>query len=107
MSFGPGIALAAVGSLAFGAVFLAVALASLPVVWFGVSPTLAVAVGVAAGMAAQSGLLYTPILFAALLVGTVGTDAIPAAVLAAVAAWSTKAALDRRTEPPRRTTGRP
>ena len=35
----------------------------------------------------------------ALLVGAAGTDAIPAAVLAAVAAWSTKAALDRRTEP--------
>jgi hypothetical protein len=88
------------GGPIFPAIFLAVALASLPVVWFDASPTLAVAVGVAAGMAAQSGLLFSPILFAALLVGEAGTDAIPAAVLAAVAAWLTRAALDRRSKPP-------
>jgi H+/Cl- antiporter ClcA len=88
------------GGPIFPAIFLAVALASLPVVWFGASPTLAVAVGVAAGMAAQSGLLFSPVLFAALLVGKAGIDAIPAAVLAAVAAWLAKAALDRRSKPP-------
>ncbi len=85
------------GGPIFPAVFLGVAMASLTVVWFDVSPTLAIAVGTAAGMAAQTGLLFSPILFASLLVGKAGTDAIPATVLATVATWLTKAALDRRT----------
>jgi H+/Cl- antiporter ClcA len=67
----------------------------LPVVWFDVSPTLAVAVGAAAGMAATTRLLLTPMLFAALLAGTPGLDAVPAAVLAAAAAWLTVQALER------------
>jgi Voltage gated chloride channel len=57
------------GGPIFPAIFLGVALASLTVVWFGVSPTLAVAVGVDAGMVAQTGLLFSAVLFAALLVG--------------------------------------
>jgi H+/Cl- antiporter ClcA len=84
------------GGPIFPAVFLGVGLASLPVVWFDVSPTLAVAVGAAAGMAAQTRLLFAPLLFALLLVGKAGLDATPAAVLAAVAAWLTIAALDAR-----------
>ena len=64
--------------------------------WFDVSPTLAVAVGSAAGMAAGTRLLITSTLFAGLLVGHAGLDAIPAAVLAAAAAWLTMQALDRR-----------
>jgi H+/Cl- antiporter ClcA len=84
------------GGPIFPAVFLGVAIASLTVVWFDVSPTLAIAVGAGAGMAAQTGLLFSPILFASLLVGKTGADAIPATVLATVAAWLTKAALDRR-----------
>lgn len=70
---------------------------SLPVVWFGVSATLAVAVGAAAGMAAQTRLIVTPVLLAALLVGRQGLDTVPAAVLATAAAWLTIAALERRT----------
>jgi hypothetical protein len=35
-------------------------------------------------------------LFATLLVGAQGLDAVPAAVLAAVAAWLTATAIDRR-----------
>jgi hypothetical protein len=66
------------------------------VVWFDVSPTLAVAVGAAAGMAAQTRLLFAPLLFALLLVGKAGVDTTPAAVLAAVAAWLTIAALAAR-----------
>jgi H+/Cl- antiporter ClcA len=66
------------------------------VVWFDVSPTLTVAVGAAAGMAATSRLLLTSMLFAALLVGLQGVDAVPAAVLAASAAWLTVSAIDRR-----------
>jgi hypothetical protein len=40
-------------------------------------------------------LLLTPMLFAALLAGTPGLDAVPAAVLAAAAAWLTVQARER------------
>ena len=84
------------GGPIFPAVFLGIGVATLPVVWFGVSPTFAVAVGAAAGMAAQSRLILTSMLFAALLVGTRGFDTISATVLAAAAAWLTVTELDRR-----------
>ena len=73
-------------------------------VWFDVSPTLAIAVGVAAGTAAQTRLVLTSMLFATLLVGTQGLDAVPAAVLAAAAAWIVTMALDQRhgSKPPYR-----
>jgi chloride channel protein, CIC family len=83
------------GGPIFPAVFLGVGIATLPVVWFDVSPTLAIAVGAAAGMAAQTRFVLTSMLFGALLVGTDGVDAVPAAVLATVAAWITANALDR------------
>ena len=38
----------------------------------------------------------TPLLFASLLVGTAGVDAVPAAVLAAASAWLVIAFIDRR-----------
>jgi H+/Cl- antiporter ClcA len=84
------------GGPVFPAVFLGVALATFPVIWFDVSPTLAVAVGTAAGMAAVTRMLLTPILFAALLVGPTGVDAVPGAVIAAATAWLVIAALERR-----------
>jgi H+/Cl- antiporter ClcA len=84
------------GGPIFPAIFLGVGVATLAVVWFDVSPTLAIAVGTAAGMAAQSRLLIAPVLFAELLVGHNGIDATPAAVLAAAAAWLTIT----RLEPP-------
>jgi H+/Cl- antiporter ClcA len=84
------------GGPVFPAIFLGAALATFAVIWFDVSPTLAVAVGTAAGMASVTRMLLTPILFAALLVGPTGVDAIPAAVVAAAAAWIVIAALDRR-----------
>jgi H+/Cl- antiporter ClcA len=87
------------GGPIFPAVFLGIALAALAVVWFDVSPTLAIAVGAAAGMAAQARLLFSPLIFAALLVGSQGADAVPAAVIAAAAAWLTRAALGRRAGP--------
>ena len=77
---------------------LAVAL-FLAVVWFDASPTWAVAVGAAAGMAAETRLMVAPLLFSALLVGRAGLDTAPAAVLAATGAWLVTAALDRRTAP--------
>jgi len=81
------------GGPIFPAIFLGVGLTSLPVVWFDTSPTLAVAVGAAAGMAAQTQLIIAPVLFGALLVGTDGLDAVPAAVLATAAAWITMSAI--------------
>jgi H+/Cl- antiporter ClcA len=83
------------GGPIFPAVFLGIGVATLPVVWFDVSPTFAIAVGAAAGMAAHSGFVLTSMLFAALLVGSAGLDAVPAAVLATVAAWLTRSALSR------------
>lgn len=84
------------GGPVFPAVFLGVAMATLAVNLLDVSPTLAVAVGTAAGMAAMTRLLFASLLFAALLVGIPGLDAIPAAVMAATGAWLTRTALDRR-----------
>ncbi len=84
------------GGPVFPAMFLGIGLATFAVIAFDVSPTLAVAVGTAAGMAAMTRLLFASLLIAAVLVGSAGADTVPAAVLAAVAAWVTRAALDRR-----------
>ena len=84
------------GGPVFPAIFLGIALATFATLWFDVSPTLAVAVGAAAGTAAVTRLLVTASLFATLLVGTQGVDAVPAAVLAASAAWLVVQAVDRR-----------
>ncbi|HET6682742.1 MAG TPA: chloride channel protein [Gaiella sp.] len=86
------------GGPIFPAIFLGIALASLTEVWFGVSPTLAVAVGTAAGMAAQTRLIVTPVILSALLVGSQGLDTVPAAVLATASAWLAMALVDRRNE---------
>jgi H+/Cl- antiporter ClcA len=82
------------GGPIFPAIFLGVGVATLADVWFGVSPTVTIAVGTAAGMAAESRLVVAPVLFAALLVGHDGADAIPAAVLAAAGAWITMSWLE-------------
>ncbi len=84
------------GGPIFPAIYLGVAVMALPVVWFDISPTVAVAIGAAAGMAAMTRLLLTPMLFAALLVGLQGVDTVPAAVLAASAAWLAMRAIDER-----------
>lgn len=86
------------GGPIFPAIFLGVGLAALAAVWFDISPTVALAAGAAAGTAAQARLLLAPMVFAALLVGTQGFDAVPASVLAAAAAWLTATALERREE---------
>jgi H+/Cl- antiporter ClcA len=87
------------GGLVFPAIFLGVGLSVLAVIAFDVSPTLAVAVGTAAGTAAATGLLFSAVLFAAVLVGTHATEVVPAAALAGVAAWLTRAAMARIAEP--------
>ncbi|MCP2323869.1 H+/Cl- antiporter ClcA [Hamadaea flava] len=87
------------GGPIFPAIFLGVAIASLGVVWFDLSPTLALAGGAAAGMAAQTRLIFSPLLFAGLLVGASSLDVLPPAVLAVAAAWLTTKFLDRRAKP--------
>ena len=87
------------GGAIFPAIFLGIGIATLPVLWFDMSPTVAVAMGAAAGMAAQSRLLLSSMLLAAILVGPSGADAVPAAVLAAAAAWLCASALERRSLP--------
>ena len=82
------------GGPIFPAVFLGVGVAAFAVQLFGTSPTFAVAIGCAAGMAAQTRLVITSMLFAALLVGSGGFDAIAGAVFATVAAYLTVMALD-------------
>jgi H+/Cl- antiporter ClcA len=84
------------GGPVFPAIFLGVAAATLAVIAFDVSPTLAVAVGAAAGMASATRLLFASVLFSALLVGTPGIETVSAAVFAATTAWLTTMALDRR-----------
>jgi H+/Cl- antiporter ClcA len=83
------------GGPVFPAVFLGVALASVCEIIFNTSPTLSVAIGAAAGMAAQTKLLFAPLLFAMLLVGPNGADTVTAAVLATATAWLVTHALDR------------
>jgi H+/Cl- antiporter ClcA len=82
------------GGPVFPAIFLGIALATLAVIAIDMSPTAAVAIGTAAGMAAGTRLLFAALFFAALLIGAAGFDAVPAAVFAATAAWLTRAALD-------------
>jgi H+/Cl- antiporter ClcA len=84
------------GGPVFPAIFLGIAVAMLPVIWFDVSPTWAVAVGAAAGMTAGTRLVFASLLFSGLLVGTAGADALPAAVLATTAAWLSTTALRTR-----------
>ncbi len=86
------------GGPVFPAIFLGVGLAMLCVIFFDVSPTLAVAVGTAAGTVAATGLLFSAVLFSSLLVGTAAAEVVPAAVVAAVAAWLTRAAISRAAE---------
>ena len=89
------------GGQVFPAIFLGIAVAMFAVIAFDVSPTLAVAVGTAAGSAAATRLLFASIVIGSLLVGSAGADAVPGAILAGVAAWVTVTALERA--PQRRT----
>jgi hypothetical protein len=55
-----------------------------------------VAVGTAAGMTSGTRLVFASLLFSGLLVGTVGIDAGPAAVLATATAWLVTTAVRTR-----------
>jgi H+/Cl- antiporter ClcA len=87
------------GGPVFPAVFLGVGLAAFACVFFDASITWALVVGTGAGMTAGTGLVFSALLFGMLLAGGAGQDALPAAVLAVVAAWLTNAALARRNRP--------
>ncbi|HSE80303.1 MAG TPA: chloride channel protein [Gaiellaceae bacterium] len=83
------------GGQVFPAIFLGIGVVMFAVIAFDVSPTLAVAAGTAAGSAAVTRLLFASIVIGSLLVGSAGADAVPAAILAGVAAWVTVMALER------------
>jgi H+/Cl- antiporter ClcA len=81
------------GGPIFPAIFIGITIASFAVVIFDASPTWAIAVGTAAGMAAGTEMVFSALLFSMLLVGQPGLDALPAAVLAVAAVWLTKLVL--------------
>jgi H+/Cl- antiporter ClcA len=87
------------GGPIFPALFLGIGLAAFAVELVDLSPTLAIAIGAAAGMAAQTRLVLTSMLFGAILVGSAGADAIPAIVLATVASYATAVAFDPPKQP--------
>jgi H+/Cl- antiporter ClcA len=89
------------GGPVFPAIFIGVAVASFAHIWFSSSPTWAIAVGTGAGMAAGTGLIFSALLFALLIVGKSGVDAMPAVVFAVAAAWlAAKAIRQRFPQPP-------
>jgi chloride channel protein, CIC family len=81
------------GGPVFPSIFVGVGVAALAEAAFHTSPTLTVAIGTAAGMAAMTRLLFAPLLFAVLLVGTNGVDTVPAVVLASASSWLLTSAL--------------
>jgi H+/Cl- antiporter ClcA len=87
------------GGPIFPALFIGVGVAAFAVEWLAISPTLAIAIGAAAGMAAQTRLVLSSMIFAGILVGRENVDVIPAVVLAAVAAYLTVAILHPTDEP--------
>ncbi len=84
------------GGPIFPAIFLGVALAAFGVIAFDMSPTVAIAMGAAAGMTAMTRMVVSPVLFAALLTGRAGLSAISVAVIATVVAWLGSAVIDHR-----------
>jgi H+/Cl- antiporter ClcA len=84
------------GGPVFPAIFTGVAVGSIAEIVLGISPTLAVAAGAAAGMTSMTRLVFASLLFSTLLVGDVGHGTISAAVLATAAAWITTKGLERR-----------
>jgi H+/Cl- antiporter ClcA len=84
------------GGPVFPAIFIGVGVAVLLGFLTGMSPTAAVAIGTACGMAAFTRLILTSLIFAMLITGTSGAGAIPAAVLAAVTAWLIGTVVERR-----------
>ena len=86
------------GGPIFPAIFLGVGVAVLVGGLFDMSPTVALAIGTACGMAAFSRLIFSSLVFVLLLVGVQNSDVIPAAVLAACTGWVVAHSLDKRAQ---------
>ena len=84
------------GGPVFPAIFIGTAVALVVGSPFGMSTTAALAIGTACGMTAFTRLMFSSLVFALLLGGAASIAAIPAAVLAAAAAWVVGRALDSR-----------
>jgi len=84
------------GGPIFPAIFLGIAIATFAVAAFDMSPTAAIAIGAAGGMTAMTRMVISPIVFAGLLVGRAGLDALTLATLATASAWLTAAVIDYR-----------
>ncbi len=95
------------GGPVFPAIFLGTAVALLVGTPFDMSTTAVLAIGTACGMTAYTRLIFSSLIFALLLAGTGGIAAIPAAVLAAAAAWVVGRALDARAPVPPGTAAAP
>ena len=87
------------GGPVFPAIFVGTAVAVVVGNLIDMSPTAAVAIGAACGMAAFTRLVVTSLMFAVLLTGVNGAGAIPAATLATVTAWIVAFVIDRRRGP--------
>ena len=87
------------GGPVFPAIFIGTAVAIVIGDAIGMSPTAAVAIGAACGMAAFTRLIVTSLLFAILITGVNGAGAIPAATLAVVTAWVIGTVIERRRGP--------
>lgn len=95
------------GGPVFPAIFLGTAVALLVGLPFGMSTTAVLAIGTACGMTAFTRLLFSSLIFALLLGGSASIAAIPAAVLAAAAAWVVGKTLDSRVPDPPGDAGAP
>jgi H+/Cl- antiporter ClcA len=84
------------GGPVFPAILIGVAVTMIVGHVADMSPTAALAIGTACGMAAFTRLIFASLVFVLLISGTAGLGAIPAAVLAAATAWVVGKLLDER-----------
>ena len=84
------------GGPVFPAIFIGAGVATLIGMPFGMSATVALAIGIAAGMTSFTRLVFSSLVFTLLLEGTQGLSTAPVAVLAAATAWLVGHALDTR-----------
>lgn len=86
------------GGPIFPAIFIGVGVAVLVGDLFNMSPTVALGIGVACGMAAFSRLIFSALILTLLIVGGENADVIPAAVIAACTGWVVAKSLDTRAQ---------
>jgi H+/Cl- antiporter ClcA len=84
------------GGPVFPAIFIGVCVTLVVGRIADMSPTAALAIGTACGMAAFTRLIFSSLVFVLLICGTAGLAAIPAAVLGAATAWVVGRVLDTR-----------